>query len=174
MNQRGGRNSGKTVALGGILLALSVVCLYAASVVPGVELTMFLAGSFLISVMMIESKGKGGWLVYGAATFLGLIVVPNKIVLVPYVLFFGLYPILKSIIERKVFGKMQLAVKIGYFTTAAIGVIKVAQDILFGGSVLGNAPFIVILIVGEIFFVVFDWVLSVLISYYYRRFHGVI
>ena len=52
--------------------------------------------------------------------------------------------------------------------------IKVAEDILFGGSVLENAPMVVLLIVGEIFFVVFDWVMSVLIGYYYRRFHGVI
>lgn len=174
MNQRSSRSSGKTVALGGVLLALSVVCLYAASVVPGVELTMFLASSLLVAVMMIESRGKGGWLLYGATLVLAFAVVPNKLIIIPYGLFFGLYPVVKSLIERKFVGKAQIAVKIGFFTAVAIGMIKFAQEILFGGSILENAPFIVLLIVGEIFFAVFDWVLSTLISYYYRRFHGVI
>lgn len=174
MNQRSGKSSTKTVALAGVLAALSVVCLYVASVVPGVELTMFLASSLLIAVMMIESKGKGGWQLYIGASTLSFLIVPNKIALIPYVLFFGLYPIVKSIIERKIVGKAQLAYKLAFFTVVMIGIYKFAAEILFGGTLLENAPIVVLLVVGEIFFIVFDWVLSTLIGYYYRRFHGVI
>ena len=43
----------QTIALGGICLALTVVFIFAGSIVPGIELTMFAISSLFLSLIHI-------------------------------------------------------------------------------------------------------------------------
>lgn len=165
-------NSTKVMALGGVLLALSVVCLYFASFIPGFEMTLYAVSSVLVAVMMIESKGRGGWLLYGAVSLISLMILPNKLGAVPYILFFGLYPVVKSYIERIQNTTLQLVVKFGAFTVIMLVLYKLTAGLLFSGAVFDNVPFVGLLAAGEVFFFLYDMILSWLIGYYYRRFYG--
>ena len=75
--------------MGGICLALAVIFMFGASFVPGIELTLFLISSLFTAIMIIETGAGGGALVYGGASLLGLVLIPQKVALVPYIFCFG-------------------------------------------------------------------------------------
>ena len=78
----------RKVALGGILLALTVIILYAESVMPTSKLSLYALSSFFVSVIVIESGIRAGWIFYVASSLLALIIIPDKIALIPYLVFF--------------------------------------------------------------------------------------
>ena len=59
------------MALGGICLALTLIFMFAGSVAPGVELTLFAISSVFVAVMILETGTGGGILLYAAAVLLG-------------------------------------------------------------------------------------------------------
>ena len=75
----------KTIATGGICLALAVICLYFASFVPGAELTLYALASVFVAVMADERGVAGGALVYAGASILAFLIVPAKLGILPFV-----------------------------------------------------------------------------------------
>ena len=55
---------------------------------------------FFIAASIMESGIRAGWLFYAAASLAGFIVVPEKLALVPYIVF-GFYGIAKYYIEKR-------------------------------------------------------------------------
>ena len=91
----GRKNQSSVIALGGICLALTLAFLFAGSVAPGIELTLFALSSLFTAVMVLESGVGAAALLYAAAVILGFFIVPNKPAVIPYAFFFGYYGILK-------------------------------------------------------------------------------
>nr|WP_315025142.1 hypothetical protein [uncultured Aminipila sp.] len=166
------RKSGKIIALGGVLLALSLICLYAASFVPGLEITFYTISSVFVPIMMIESKGKGGWLLYIACSVMSLLILPNKVAVVPYIFFFGIYGIIKCYIEKIKNPIIQLSLKFVIFTTIILVAYNFFYSLFFGVITLKDAPPFILLVMGEVFFLFYDFILTGVINYYYRRFYG--
>ena len=80
----------KTMAFGGLLLALTVVCMALGSVIETSTLFLLAAASFFVGIVIREFGLKAGAAFYIAAVLLGFITAPNKF----YVLTFaamGLY-----------------------------------------------------------------------------------
>ena len=75
----------KTMAFGGLLLALSVVCMALGSIIETSTLFLLAAASFFVGVVIREFGLRIGAAFYIAAVFLGFITAPNKI----YVLTFA-------------------------------------------------------------------------------------
>ncbi len=87
-------------ALVGVLAALGTAILYAAALVPsGRQGLAALAG--LVNAAAVVSAGfPAGAFCYAATGLLGLFLSPDKGLAVLYLLFFGLYPLVKCLIER--------------------------------------------------------------------------
>lgn len=162
----------KLVALGGLLLALSLISLYAASFVPGFEITLYTISSIFVPIMMIESKGKGGWLLYIASSILAFFLLPNKVAAIPYIFFFGIYGLIKFYIEKIKNPIVQIILKLCVFNIIVIVAYNFFYSLFFGTITLKDTSPFILLIAGEVFFVVYDMILSWLINYYYRRFYG--
>lgn len=80
----------KTMAFGGLLLALAVVCMALGSVIETGTLFLLAAASFFVGIVIREFGLRAGAAFYIAAVLLGFITAPNKL----YVLTFaamGLY-----------------------------------------------------------------------------------
>ena len=58
------KEKSRTIALGGVLLALSAASLFLASFVPGIELSFYALSSFFTAAMVVEAGAKGGWMFY--------------------------------------------------------------------------------------------------------------
>ena len=103
------------VALGGVLAALSLVLLYLSALAPTGRIGI-VAVAGLVPAVGVVSGGLGtGFLCYGAAGILGLILVPDKGCALLYAAFFGLYPMVKSAVERLRKLPLELLLKLVFF-----------------------------------------------------------
>lgn len=158
----------KKIALNGILGALAVICLLLASILPTNRLSFYALSSFFISVCIIESGMKVGWLFYASTSLLAMIIVPEKLKIVPYVLFFGIYGIIKYYIEKINKLVIEYILKFTFFNICAfIAVMTVSQ--LFGGEIIVKLPWWLIAIIFEIVFFIYDFIYTLVINYYRDR-----
>ena len=68
----------KTMAFGGLLLALTVVCMALGSIIETSTLFLLAAASFFVGIVIREFGLRVGAAFYIAAVFLGFITAPNK------------------------------------------------------------------------------------------------
>ena len=88
----------KSIALGGILTALSLLILYLLLIVPTNTLTLFTVSSFLVCLAHLVVSTRTAWLVYVSTSLLSFFFIPLHFTVL-YVLFFGCYGALKLRIE---------------------------------------------------------------------------
>ncbi len=74
----------KKVALGGLLLALSVICMALGSIIETGTLFLLAAASFFVGIIFREFGGKTGAAFYLASVLLGAILAPNKFYVITY------------------------------------------------------------------------------------------
>ena len=166
------RNKTFKIAMGGICLALAVIFMFGASFVPGIELTLFLISSLFTAIMIIETGAGGGALVYGGASLLGLVLIPNKVALVPYIFCFGYYAILKYFIEKINSGVIQIALKTIYFAAVVCIGLLLFKSVVASGIHLPDYPTAILIVAGIIMMLLYDFVLTFLINWYMNRFKG--
>lgn len=81
--------------------ALSVALMALVSIIPNLELALPAISGLFVAVIVIEVDKKWALGVWAAVSLLSLIVVPNKAAAIIYAVFFGYYPVLKSVLESK-------------------------------------------------------------------------
>lgn len=161
------------LALSGIFLAITEVFLLGASIVPGIEMSMLAVATAVSSFLIIETGIKNGVVFYIAATLLGLVILPNKIAIIPYAMFFGLYPVVKYFAEKLKTAPMQLTVKLSYFAVVLAVAFFLLFDIFFGNISLPEwIPVYAIIPVSLIIFLIFDAALTAIINIYFKRIHS--
>ncbi len=141
----------KKMAVGGLLLALSVVCMVLGSVIETNTLFLLAAASYFVGIIIREMGLRTGAAFYLAAILLGAIVAPNKF----YVLSFaamGFY-ILAVEVVFVLLGKMTGTVnrkvlfwvlKYLVFNLMYIPMLLFFQQLLFGKSLPGTWLIVVI------------------------------
>ncbi len=155
----------KKVALNGILGALAVTCLVLATVMPVNRLSFYALSSFFVAVVIVESGSRAGWIFYAATSLLSLMVVPEKLGIVPYVIFFGIYGIVKYYVEKLNKIIPEYAIKFVYFNVC-VGVALLTVSSLFGNSIVVKLPWGLVVIALEIIFFIYDFVYTLFINYY--------
>jgi hypothetical protein len=158
----------KRVALNGILLALLVITMYLASLLPGLKTSLLTLSSFYIALVIIEFNILNGWIFYMASSLLLLIVLPNKLMLIPYVLFFGVYGIVKFYIERRNKIVIEYILKILYFNIFFIPLIFFGGKLFFSNAI-DNFPIWAIIAGLEVVFIVYDYIYTLFIAYYNQK-----
>lgn len=157
----------KLIALNGILGALAVICLLLATVMPTGRISLYALSSFFISVSIMESGIKAGWLFYAATSLVGLIIVPEKLALVPYVVFFGFYGIAKHYIEKIGRIIIEYIIKYMYFNACLGAAFLTARE--FIGAAEAKLPWWILAVVFEIVFFLYDFVFTLFINYYNEK-----
>lgn len=158
-----------TIATGGICLAGSVLTVFFASVIPGVELTLYAVSSLFVAVMILEAGMRGGWMIYAATILLCLILMPNKLAVIPYAFFFGLYGIIKFYAEQRRHPVAQLGLKAGVFLMVFGTGYLLFKEIFFGNIRLPDLPDALLVVAGLAFLFLYDFIFTQLIQLYRRR-----
>ncbi len=158
------------VAFAGLICALSLVCMLL-TIIPVMEIGLpVLAGVFL-TVLVMELGLKWGILGYVTVAILSLLLAPSFESRILFVVFFGYYPIVKAAIERLRSTVACWAVKIFLFNFAVGGAyylllrfttVLQKDDFLAFGAYLPA----VVLLIGNIVFVIYDIALSRVITAY--------
>ena len=165
----------RQIAFGGLISALSLIAMLLSSVMPFAEYAFpALAGIFLIPIV-IDFNKKTAIIAYGAISILSFIIVANKESVLLFVGFLGYYPIIKSIFEQQKkritewilkFTTFNVAVIIAYFILTKLLSIPVFYDTM--GMPYGIA-IVVLLVVANIIFILYDKALSSLIYMYITK-----
>ena len=95
------RNRTRTITVCAMLSALGVVVLYLGSFIDVLDASMAVVASVMSIVAVIEFGRSAAWSIYAVTAVLSLILLPNKSPAVMYAAFFGFYPILKEVFEKK-------------------------------------------------------------------------
>jgi hypothetical protein len=161
----------KKLATGGVLLALSAATLFGASFIPGIELTLFALSSVYVVIMIIEFSPGAGWLFYFASILLAFVLVPNKIGIIPYVIFFGIYAFVKYYIEKS--QKLPQAVEI-ILKLVVSNLLLFLGFLGFGTAFTGtiqlpDAALPVLAAGAQVFILAYDCILTLVIGFYLKR-----
>lgn len=160
----------RTVALGGLLAALAVVFVVLSALSPTADLSLLALSSLPVAIAVIELGNRRAALVYLAVSLISL-AYPGIAFSYLFILFFGVFPLVKGVLEAKyprplaLLGK-QLAANILLMLAAwlfARELISLQSD-RFGAWFL---PGLFVLL--QIVIVVYDYALTLLISFYFDR-----
>jgi len=79
--------------------ALTVIFLFAAGYLP-ISIALLFASSIVMGVCILKYKTTAAIITFLASSFLGLFLLNDKLIALLYIVIFGVYPILKLIIEK--------------------------------------------------------------------------
>ena len=106
----------KEIARGGLLAAVAVALLYMGGAVTYIGPAACLVAGVASAVPLLRhARLKTAVMLFAAVSILSALLVPRKIVAAAYILFCGLYPIVKFVVESRAPRHMQTAIKLVYF-----------------------------------------------------------
>jgi len=172
----------RKITTGAMCVALTLVFAGLKYIFPVADFTFLTLSSFCIAIAVILIGIKGGALTYIASGLL-ISAIFGIFFAIPFILFFGIYPFLKSIMETRINPKILFFVKIILFAgiSAAVAFLSaVFAEILEINisSVFERFPFLDFLYENRVFvfvfvltvlFLIYDLVLSSLILFFTKR-----
>lgn len=158
----------RLITLAAVLTALTVVLLYLANILPTVRLGLAAAASLFAIAAVIESGIFSAIFVFIGSSVIGALLLPDKTAVLIYVLFFGYYPVIKSLAERIRIIVLSWAVKIAVFELSLTTMWFLFKNLIFNANYL-ETNVILIYLAGTAAFVVFDIGLTRLIGFYIQR-----
>lgn len=151
----------KDIAYLGVLLGLNQLFIILSSVIETNTIILFAAAALIVGVVIVEFGGKSGIVFYIASCILGFFLTFNKVELITYIIFFGLYSIIKHVLEVGLNNKYMLyAAKLLYFNLALITMYLVVK--LF---ILFEFKWWMIL-AAQIMFILYDYAFTIFINSY--------
>lgn len=164
------------IAFCGMIAALSVALMFLTGIFPMATVALpALAGCLLIPV--VAELGKAwGMGVYAVCGVLSFLLAPDREAVLIYLLFFGYYPALFPVLSRLKNRVLRWAAKLAAFNLAlaveALLVFYVLQMPLEEIGFLGGATPVVLVLLANVMFVLYDRVLERVIALYLQRLHG--
>lgn len=161
------------IALCGTLAALSIVTMFLTALLPLLSLTLCAVAGMFLTVIVIEFSSRYAVTSYVVVVLLSGLFVADKESVVLFCLFFGLYPILKGLIEKLRNRPLEWVIKIVFFNAATIGcfflvtaVLGIPTEIF---AFIGEMAPVALLALTNVFFVVYDIAYTRLITLYLFR-----
>lgn len=158
----------KNIAESGIITALTLIILYSSNLIPISTLSILTLASCLIPICILRTSIKNAVLVYIACSILSFFIVPINISLL-YTLFFGIYGVIKCFIERLDKKFLEIFLKLCSFNILLGILYFVSSSILTELNL--NMPLFIIWLLSQAAFLIYDYALTLIISYYLNRLH---
>ena len=156
------------IAESGLLVALTLLILFATSIVPISTLSILTVASCLIPISIIRTSIKHTILVYIASSILSFFLVSTKIAIY-YTLFFGIYGIIKYTIEYLRNIPLEILLKLISFNILLGATYLITKSLLV--IISPNFSLWMLLIAAQGVFLVYDYALTLAISFFLNIFH---
>lgn len=118
----------RDVAYLGVLLALNQLFIILSSVIETNTIILMAAAALIVGVVLVEFGGKAGILFYAASCILGFYLTFNKLEIITYICFFGIYSVVKHYIETKIFNKyISYGLKIVFFNISLLSMYMIVR-----------------------------------------------
>ena len=164
------RGAAGKVAYPAVLSALALVLVYLASMAPTGSWGIVAAAGLLPAAAVISVSLTAGFSCWAAAAVLAFLLVPDKLCALLFGVLFGLYPMVKSLVERLRKKPLEYALKLAFFN-AAFTVIYLTMAAAVAASlprVLGSSLW-VLYGLANVVFIMYDYGFSKLIAFYIAR-----
>ncbi len=159
----------KSIALCGLATALAVMFTVLGSIIPGAEMTCYAVAGLFSGIVIMEVGLRGGILVYVAVLLLSFIFVPNKLAILPYGMFFGIYAFIKFFAEKLKKSLTQICAKAFFFVAESIIIIYFFKELFLGNSKIYDFPIWAIVLIVVIAFFVYDYIFTLAVNLYRKR-----
>lgn len=160
-NTRQKRSATLKISVCGVLAALSYCLLALGSIVEILDFSAVVIASFSIVFCVAEMGYSYAFLTYGVTSLISVLLLPgSRFAALVYICFGGVYPILKSFIERNRNKLIQILLKVLYVNAAALGIWFISSWLIPDNEYLDKI--ILIAFVGLINFAF--WLYDVLIT----------
>ncbi|MGM9533681.1 MAG: hypothetical protein ACI3VR_00435 [Intestinibacter sp.] len=158
----------KKIAYSGILLAVDVLLFVMLNVLQ--TNTLFLLGlaSLPIAVIIMNWGPKTGAVFYIASVILGFIVISNKAHWIIYVFTFGVYGLIKYLVEQDRPVYVEYILKLIYANVALAIVYFIVRQFVY----VPKQWYLILLF--EVVFLVYDYAYSLFIDYYNQKLKSII
>ena len=165
------KNTGR-IALCGVLAGFGVAIMLFSAIDIGLTYTLPMLAGVLLIIPVLEFGTSTAVTTYAATALLSFILPANKEAALMYIFLFGPYPILKRYFDQISARPLRLLVKFGYFNLAAVAAVGLAAwvfQIPIDDGSLGQYAVPLLLAMGNVAFVVYDFALSRCVMVYVYR-----
>ncbi|GAA0744460.1 hypothetical protein [Clostridium oceanicum] len=158
------------LAKGGIFTALSFLCIYLSSILPVNKLYLLSMACALITISVVYTDIKNGFLVYLASSILSIMLIGlGRVVVISYIIFFGSYGLIKYYIEKLNKLTLEIILKFIFFNICLVIMFLIYKFFIPSIPLIDKYLWIYIL-VGQIVFFIFDYILTLFIFYVEKHF----
>lgn len=162
------RGKAKRIARLSLLTAAGVVLLILANVLPAGRLVLLAAASFPVCAALMMYGRLWALGVFLVTVALGALIMPGTATIL-FAVFFGYYPILKSILENIHSARMMWMLKYAVYTVVFILYVVFVRFVFIASGGEMTFPWPVLYFAGAAAFFVYDWCYSVLIRFYIEK-----
>ena len=151
------------MAKGGLFTALTILFLYISSIVPINRFYLLGLASCIIPLTIISTNVKNAILVYISSGLLSLLFGFRGSALA-YIIFFGSYGFIKYYVEKLRKVPLEFILKLSFFNICLCSIYFLYKLFSFGLPKI-NIPIYSVVIVAQLVFVIYDYALTMFISY---------
>ena len=159
----------KRLTLCAVFCALGVVLMYLGVLTGVLDISAVVFTSLLNVIIVIEYGGVWPWMVYGVTGILSLLLLPDKYCAVLYIAFAGYYPMLKEKLEKYLKKWLAWVLKLIGFNIA-LAAVEVIAFFVLNVETEGYIVEISLFLLGNLIFVIYDFLLTRLITLYLYKF----
>ena len=163
------------VAYPAILSALALIAVYLGSIAPTGSWGIVAAAGLLPASAVISVSLTAGFLCWASASLLAFLLAPDKLCALLFGILFGLYPMVKSLVERLEKKPLEYVLKLAFFN-AAFTVVRLTMAAAVTASLpklLGGSVWL-LYGAANVVFLLYDYGFSKLIAFYIARVQRVI
>jgi len=161
------KNSTRDITYSGILLAILMIVLYIYTISPTNKLILLMFASFIIGIELSETSIKYAIIFYFASFLLTLIFPINKLSLLLYYSFFGIYGLLKYYIEKIKIIILEYIIKAALFVT--IFLLNITYIKLLLPKLVIQFPVYILLLLSFIAFLLYDYLYTLIMQLYAQK-----
>ncbi|WP_317380614.1 hypothetical protein [uncultured Intestinimonas sp.] len=166
---RGRTSYAGRLALSALLTALSLVILWGAAMAPWGRMGLVALAGLTPAAAVISGGPAAGGLCWAGTGILALLLLPDKGCGLLYLLFFGLYPLVKYAAERLSRRPLELLVKLAFFNAALTVLWFGLRAVFLWGLPQAEGLGWLLYPVGNGIFLAYDYGFSRLIAFYIAR-----
>ena len=157
----------KNIAIGSLLAAVSTILLAVGSVIETLDISLAVTASIVVFALILEQKDRLALSVYIVTSLLSLLLLPQKMPALMYLMFFGWYPFGKRVFEKT--GRAaSWVLKILFFNIAVLLYWLAAKFILLIPDET-KIIFILTICLANAAFVLYDIFCTKFVVFYYVR-----
>lgn len=165
------KNTGR-IALCGVLAGFGVMIMLLSAIDIGLTYALPMIAGGLLLIPVLEFGTKTAVTTYAATAVLTFILPANKEAALMYLFLFGPYPIIRRYFDRIKARPLRIICKFAYFNAAAVAAVGLAAlvfQIPIDDGSLGKYAVFILLAIGNVAFVVYDFAVSRCVVVYLLR-----